>query len=119
MEPCCLTHVKPFCSSSLTNALNFIVHATLQDTHFITIIVAAIVSSQERTTAIEFSESREQPARVIQLSVSAHAYPGSAGVSPAPEVAKMAALPGKARQVLAQTGKLNDPGPLLPYKNCR
>ena len=47
--------------------------------------------------------------RVIQFSAITHAYPGSAGVSPAPEAAKMAALPGKARQVLAQTGKLHDP----------
>ena len=31
---------------------------------------------------------------------------GGVGVSPAPEAARMAALPGKARQVLAQTGKL-------------
>jgi hypothetical protein len=39
-------------------------------------------------------------ARAIEFSVIGHALPGSAGVSPAPEAARMAALPGKPRQIL-------------------
>ena len=71
------------------------------------------VSSSDTSAIVPPERQVVKPAHrgagVIQVSIIAYAYPESAGVSPAPEAAKMAALPGKARQVLAQTGQLNDP----------